>query len=247
MQKSEPSPAAGGNGSGADAGETVVIFHQDDDETSYLPHDPAFHPGCARKHSWARPLALEPPHAGVPGREGTSPHLSPPVITPEQRGRRAVACRRPHLASRSSPESLPLERTTNEGKLLRRPAWGSEPRYSQGGGQPGSAGKAGGCSDHGQAPPSLLQGGRRISSCSARPVVKGHLVSYVSADSLDCDPADLCREGAQTGPPPWGHAWGRSGHALPSPLRACLRRILLGRPPFVRAATPQPSWKMACS
>lgn len=101
-----------------------------------------------------------------------------------------------------------------------RPRWG-----------PAGLCRGHGCSDHGQAPPSLLQGGHRISSCSARPVVKSHLVSYVSGDSLDCDPADLCREGRRPGLLPGGHAWGRSGHVLPAPLCACLRCSLLGRPP----------------
>ena len=71
MQKSEPSPAAGGNGKRCRRWGNSLV-HQT--MKHRLAPDPAFHPASTRKTPGPVLFALEPPHAGVQGREGdTSP------------------------------------------------------------------------------------------------------------------------------------------------------------------------------
>ena len=123
MQKSEPSPAAGGDGKRCRCWGNSLV-HQT--MKHRLATDPAFLPACTRKTPGPVLFALEPPHAGVQGREGDVSPLATARHHPRAERQESRVCRRPHLASLSSPESLPPKETTNEGKLLQRPAWGSE-------------------------------------------------------------------------------------------------------------------------
>ena len=122
-QKSETSPTAGGNGKRHRRRGNGSFIRQLNID---LPYDPAVPSWVCMQDSRVSPLCIAPPHAGVQGREGD---VSPLVTTchhPRAERQESGVCPRPHLTSLSSSESLPLKETTNEGKLLRRPAWASE-------------------------------------------------------------------------------------------------------------------------
>lgn len=220
MQKSETSPTDGGNGKRhrrRGNGQCIRQLNID------LPYDPAVPSRVRTQDSRVSSLCTRASSCwGSRSRGGRLPtchHLSSP-----QSREAGESCLPKTTLGKSVFRNYKRGKTPSEACLDFRGC--NRPRR-----RPAGLCRGCSCSDHGQALPSLLQGGHRISPCSARPVVKSHLVSYLPGDPLDCDPADLGREGRRPGLLPGGRALGQ---IRPRPPRSAVHpppARPLGRPP----------------